>query len=303
MKTAHLLEQYEEAGAFFPVHQEDLQTVKGTAVPRKKANIRSDTGELLGVVGSKYKVIDYRDGVVLPALKALENSGLDLTDSSARVEFAENGGRMLSVISLPAHTTSFKLPSKNKKKREDDVSQLQMLLRSGHDAVYPVDVRPGAIRMACLNGMYNVDAIGRAGGKHTSRFDSLKLQSQIGGLLASFEKQAENWAYWSTVPVNDADAWHALQLYTWTKKEQIDRGLEVYTERGRVTKAVKLMDDFVNRDKVQIGATAWGLYNTMTFDATHSERPEGKVATSSDLRHGNVKRVVASDVWQDLLAA
>lgn len=297
MNTDHLLNAYEEAGAFFPVHQENINTESGIRIPKRKANMRSDTGAILGIVSDGYRVVDYREGVVLPALRALEDSGLDLTDSSVRVDFAKNGGRMLSVISLPAHEIVLETP------KGEDRSQLQMMIRSGHDAEYMVDVAPGAIRMACLNGMYDMTAIGIFKGKHTSGFNVGHLEAQVGGLLRSFESQAGNWQRWAKTPITDAHAWHAIQMYTWTKKESLNRGLEVYTERGRVTKAVKLMDVFNQRDKPTIGATAWGVYNTLTSDATHSERPEGKEATSSDLRHGNVRRVVTSDFWNNQLLA
>ena len=297
MKAAHIIEQFDNAGAFFGVRQESLTTESGIEIPNRVANIREDTGQVMGVVSTNYKVIPYEEGVVVPAANALADSGLDLTDANVNVQFAKNGGRMLGVVTLPNEKMFVDTP------RGRDEHQLQVLLRSGHDADFFVDFRPGAIRMACLNGQYNIASIGRFKGKHTSGFDPAILQQQARTMLGGFKQAGERWAQWADKDLNDDQAARILGIYTHQPKEVLNRGAKGIAEQRdkRMTKVVNLFDRFKDHEAKEIGHTAWGIYNTMTHDATHNTGAEGKEATSTILRHGNVNRTINHRYWTEQL--
>lgn len=297
MKPSNLIEQYEAAGAFFPVHQEKLVTETGRTVADKFANVRSDTNEVVGVVGKNYKLIPYREGVVVPAVEALERSGLDLTDANVSVKFGRSGGRMVSVITLPHHSLYVDTPNGR------DESQLQVLLRSGHDATFFVDFRPGAVRVACLNGMYLVNSIGQLKMKHTSGFNAVEFGANAETMLAAFKVQAENFSKWSRIEVTDERAYRVFGTYAHAKKDELNRGLADFREATRKGKRHKLMDRYLEHEKREIGATAWGVYNTLTFDASHSKPKDGEEATSFELRHDNVRRTLGARIWDTVLAA
>lgn len=288
-----IVDQFEKSGAFFNIIQEPIKTASGIAIPNKVANIREDNGAILGVVGKGYKVAPYKESIVLPAVDALEKSGLDLTGAQASVRFANSGGRMISVITLPNEKMFVDTPNGR------DEHSLQVLLRSGHDADFFVDFRPGAVRMACFNGNYAVDAIGALKMKHTSKFNPNLLHEQAKILLASFKTAGEKWGAWSRRPLEDDQAARVIGIYCREDKEVLNRGMKGVAEQKekRETKFTRLVDRYVDHEKREIGATAWGVYNTLTWDATHAPLAEGKEATSAVLRHANVARTIGDRYW------
>lgn len=288
-----IVDQFEKSGAFFNVIQEQIMTSSGTVISDKVVNIREDNGAILGVVGKGYKLAPYRESVVLPAVEALEASGLDLTDAKTTVKFAKNGGRMIGVITLPNEKMYVDTP------RGKDAHELQVLLRSGHDADFFVDFRPGAVRIACFNGTYSVDAIGALKMKHTSKFNPQLLHNQAKILLTSFKTAGEKWGEWSRRDLQDDQAARVIGIYCREDKEVLNRGMKGVEEQKakRETKFTRLVDRYVTHEKIEVGATAWGVYNTLTWDATHSPLSEGKEATSMVLRHANVNRVLADRYW------
>lgn len=297
MKAAHIIEEFDKAGAFFGVRQEKLTTEGGIVLDNKVANIREDTGEVLGVVSPNYKVIPYESGVVIPAANALAESGLNLDGAEVSVQFAKNGGRMLGVITLPEEKMFVDTPG------GQDEHQLQILLRSGHDADFFVDFRPGAIRMACLNGQYNIHSIGQFRGKHTSGFDAGLLQSEAKTMLTGFKEAGQRWSQWSQKDITKDQAARVLGIYCRQAKDSLNRGVKGIEEQRdkRMTKVVSLFDRYNDHEAKEIGETAWGVYNTMTWDATHSDLSEGKEATSAVLRHQNVNRVITNRYWTEQL--
>lgn len=290
MKATHIIEQFADRGAFFPVFQEPLVTASGRQVPDRVANVRGDTGEIMGIVSRGYKVIPYEEGVVVPAARALEESGLDLSGAEVDVKFAKGGGRMVGVITLP-----------NEKMLVNGTDEhlLQVLLRSGHDADFFVDFRPGAVRMACFNGNFIVDSIGAFKAKHTSGFAPELLREQARHLLGSFKQAGERWSEWSRRPLTDDQAARVLGIYCHVSKENLNRGAKGVEEQKekRETKLTRLFDRYVTRERKEIGATAFGVYNTMTWDATHGKLAEGKEATSMVLRHADVTRTINDRYW------
>lgn len=296
MTTMNIVQQFEQAGAFFPVIQEPLVTASGRKVEGRLANVREDTGQVLGVVSKGYKVVPYQT-IVEKAAESLVRAGLDVSEAHSRISFAKNGGRMLGVITLPNEKMYVDSPNGR------DEHALQVLLRSGHDADFFVDFRPGAVRIACFNGNYIVDQLGQLKSKHTKGFDPVILGDSATRLLGNFKEAGARWSEWSQRTLTDEQARRVIGIYSRQPKEILNLGAKGFLElkEKRETKYTKLVDRYMENEKREIGATAWGVYNTLTWDATHGKLKEGKEATSEVLRHANVTRTINDRFWREQL--
>ena len=84
----------------FPIATHELQTFQGASVPKSmsQAIVRTDTNEVLGVNGSKYKPIEH-DDVVNSILDAVSDANVS-QDYSLNVETFANGAKMRCIINF-----------------------------------------------------------------------------------------------------------------------------------------------------------------------------------------------------------
>ncbi len=115
-------------------------TTLHTAVPRALANVRSDTGHVLGLVGDGYRPLQNADALALCD---------DLVDSGSAhwivAGHTRGGARVHAVMRLDREITIGDAQG-------EDVLPL-LVLRNGHDGGLAVTVSVAPFRLACLNGM------------------------------------------------------------------------------------------------------------------------------------------------------
>jgi phage/plasmid-like protein (TIGR03299 family) len=133
--TAH--EAIEAAGLNYEVALRPLVTTDGTPVPMRKAVIRTDSGEALGVVGNAYVPVQNRhafaflDGVV--------------ADGGLRYHTAGALGRGERIWLLA------KLPETIRVRDTDDIVEKFLLLSNTHDGSTALRVFMTPIRVVCQN--------------------------------------------------------------------------------------------------------------------------------------------------------
>ena len=115
----------------FEVKEKQLSYVhpnKGLIVDNNRRLLyREDTGDVLNVVKSKYKVTQFRD-----SFKAVENilvnSDLNLAGLKRELDESHNGARAYQVYTLPRHGINL---------GNSDVSVLQLYAYTSHDGTWP----------------------------------------------------------------------------------------------------------------------------------------------------------------------
>ena len=111
--------------------------VIGTQVPNQAAVVREEDGKILGVVGSRYHIIQNRD--CFGFTDELIGSGQAVYHTAA----ALRGGKVLFL--------TMKLPSDLK--IGDDRIEKYILLTSSHDGTYSLQLRWTPVRVVCANTM------------------------------------------------------------------------------------------------------------------------------------------------------
>ncbi len=125
-----------ESGLDFPVEKQELVTVKGLKVHTKVATVRTDTNEVLAVVGDGYEVVQnveafsFLDSLLMDGVMKYESAG------------ALHGGQKIWVLA--------KMPSVDTIADGDDVLRY-LLWVSGHNGLVKINCFPTSVRVVCQN--------------------------------------------------------------------------------------------------------------------------------------------------------
>jgi phage/plasmid-like protein (TIGR03299 family) len=134
---ATALEAIEAAGLSYQAELKELRTVEGRSVPQRRAVVRSDTGDVLGVVGKSY----------VPVQNSQAFSFLDavVADGGLRYHTAGALGKGERVWMLA------KLPGQIRIKGGDDVVDKFLLLSNSHNGTAALRIQYTPIRVVCSN--------------------------------------------------------------------------------------------------------------------------------------------------------
>ena len=147
---ATALEAIQAASLDYDVALADLATDSGIAVPSKKAVLRTDTNDVLGVVGNNYAPVQNRQAFAF--LDAI------VADGSLRYHTcgALRKGEKIWLLA--------KLPGQIRVRFSDDISEKYLLLHNSHDGSSALRVFYTAIRVVCANTLSMADREGRGEG-------------------------------------------------------------------------------------------------------------------------------------------
>jgi phage/plasmid-like protein (TIGR03299 family) len=157
-------------------------TPKGhrVTVPGFTANVRTDTEEVVGVVGDRYKVVQNVDALG-PIGNALSATGEALIESA----WSLRGGRSMGA--------TFRIPSLDFEVPGDAGGAIQMFLmiQNSHDGNSSITGHAGPVRLACLNmiSLYERSAVSKFKIRHTAGA-SVKLDDarNLLGLVARYRE-------------------------------------------------------------------------------------------------------------------
>ena len=138
------------AGLDYEVRLAEMTTADGISIPSRKAVVRSDTDEVLGVVGSSYVPVQNREAFAF----------LDAVVADGALRYHTAGslrkGEKLWLLA--------RLPGQIRVRSCEDVSQKYLLLTNSHDGSAALRVFFTSIRCVCANTLAMADREGRGEG-------------------------------------------------------------------------------------------------------------------------------------------
>ena len=251
---------------------------------KRKVLYRTDTNEVLNVVGQRYKIAQYRDAWKA-AERILIQSGLDLTGLERRMAESHNGARAYVVFTLPAYTIHL---------GSGDESVLQIAVYTSFDGSWCFWLEVGAVRMLCLNTQVMIDGFSLYKSKHTPSLNIDHAVRKIGTVLETYNKEAERWRRWGENQVTDMSAF--LTFAKAANCRYVSGGGAAYSinelmEEPEVYRNRSLMymwSQYVTDERKHLGNTQWAVYNTLTHWATHA--PAGKKNAAGNIEAIKVRR-------------
>lgn len=246
------------------VSLEEIQTMTGVKCENHFATVRQDTGAVLGVVSTKYKLVQNRQAFSF--LDSLIESGEMKYESAG----ALRGGRIVWVLG--------RMPSDDQI-AEGDVSRRYVLFSTSHDGTAAIHAIPTSTRVVCANTLRV--ALGSSKGiRHTGdvrgKLDvARRYLSQFDEGFTLFRDKARSLAERRFTP--EQSRAYIQELFPEVKETGRSRTL-------RETKVNQVRRNYVNprQNIASIKGTWWALLNSVTELVDHAPNRSRRGQPSRD---------------------
>jgi predicted heme/steroid binding protein len=200
--------------------------------------IRTDTNEMIGIVGGRYKVVDHK--------RSIEQTGEAISRFSPNYSVSHNveGGRVF---------TKFKLEDLRAfDGNQNEQAYIAVNLYNSYDRSISQVVSFSVWRMVCSNGMYGFANEFRERKLHTQSLNIAKMTEHLESSIESYLKKYENFQQ-QLVGKKIIKA----EILEKTLGERLVKNAR---DNYRVEKAITGVDD------------AWTQYNAFTRTITHNDK-------------------------------
>lgn len=243
-------EALESAGLGWTVEQQPMTLPDGSEVPNHVANVRSDTGTVVGVVGTGY----------VPTQNATAFSFMDaLQGNEVRYDVAGSlqGGRKVFLVARLDRDVMIGGD-------EDERIEPYIVLANGHDGSLALSVFITPIRVVCMNtlrwalsGSRNVWKA-----RHTRNVEGRidEARRTLGMATTYFDRLQEVGDKLIATPMSEYRAIKHLQTLFPVREDDTDRKKQNAIERqGAVMSILRNADNLAN-----VRDTAWGFAQAVT---------------------------------------
>jgi hypothetical protein len=293
----------------FKAEIRDLYDANGNRVDADKGRgvYRSDTGELLSIVGRNHKIIDHMD-VVMPVLDSFEAQGYQVMEREPDLHSLYDlkgkkgvfvtastsaDGAMMRTDIICGDFVEPK-PSMRQYRHTDgrDTMFHRVTLLNSHDGSTAVHCNTSYLRLVCLNGMVRADWTASARAKHTSGVQIEALRAKIANAARMMASDADMFSHYASTKVSVEQATEFFER-TIAKLAPGSVGKSPFSE----SLVAQLVENFKREDQ-----TAWGLWNAMTQWSTHGPRRESAGSLTTTLaRESRVALAMRTKEWEAIL--
>lgn len=257
-------EAIEAAGLDYLAELRGVQTVDGITISNRKAVVRSDSGDVLGVVGNSY----------VPVQNHQAFGFLDAVVADGRLRYHTAGalGKGERVWMLA------KLPDDIRVKGSDDITEKFLLLSNSHDGSSALRCFFSPVRVVCSNTLSIAERNGRGQGisiVHKGDLAAKVRQAQeVLGLAKRFydDVQAQINRLASHYPSPRQLEEFFKQVYPDSPDGESSRTRNVRQEM------LRLFEHGIGHDMPEIRHTTWTALNAVTEYVDHHRSTRGKTA-------------------------
>lgn len=260
-------------------------------VPRslRTALIRTDTNEILGTHGSKYKPVLHDDVVnsMMDAIKAANISN----DYEVDIKTYDNGAKMRGVITFPNVLIEPQV---------GDYIRYRIPFFNSYDASWAFMYSAEGDRLWCSNGCSHPQMVTVGKVKHTTNINIEGAAAKITAATEAFHGSEDQWRTYAKIKVSDEQA-TAMIRATLCKYNKSVTGVEDKINEVQYATLMRAWDD----EKRKLGMNLWALYNACTWWASHPDvtRTRSHPDVISRQRSVDVARMMQHKQWKELEAA
>lgn len=256
----------------FPVEMQPVFDMYGNEINGQQCVMRTDTNQVMGVHGSRYKAVSH-DDVVNSILDGVTQADLS-SDYTVDVEVLEDGRKLRGHILFNDLTVE---PAVG------DYTKFKVDFFNSYDASWSFSQQASGLRLWCLNGCTTPDAVAKSRYKHTASINVEGSANKMINGLQHFMSRKEVWQSWMAMPLADAQVENFLKktvAKAFTRQQQISK-----TNEKQLENLLGIWAD----ESSNLGRNKWALYNTLTYWATHT----GELRTPHTARY-NREAAIAS---------
>ncbi len=239
----------------FKVREEAVQSASGLVIPNRRAIIREDNDEVIGEVGSNYKILTHSEALD-PILNDLSKKKVK---TFQRVALVDNGARMYANVYFPEQEINLPTARSGKDTCWPGITVINSL-----DGTLKFSLEATIYRLACTNGMRIPTAIASFKTTHSKNKSYSDLIDEI---LAK---------------VSDADRFTILNRWAGqhiSQEKMVAMAEKIVGNKKSLFPAryLPLVREEIETESKNGLTTVWGLYNA--FNSTiehHIIREKGK---------------------------
>lgn len=265
----------------FPVETQQVFDQFGNAIPDTTCVMRTDNNTVLGVHGSRYKMVR-NETIIQSVIDSITEANIS-RDYDLKIITAEGGRKMRGEILFRDLTVEPKV---------GDYVHFRVSFFNSYDASWSFQANAEGLRLFCLNGCTRPEATTRNKFKHTQSINVEGTANKIANGLQTFMESPDLWRNWMGVFVSQD---MAEQFFKHTLAKQFTRQSDLKTNEKQLESLLAIWDDEVR----QLGSNKWALYNAMTYWASHTgslKNPE--VARRN--REDAIARTMLSNHWTNI---
>ncbi len=249
------------------------QVTGGTATTFDKvATVRTDTHEVLGIVGKDYQVVQNQE-LAYMAERISGSAGLKI-DTAGELR---NGARVWLSIKAP----SFNVGTK------DDEIKPYLLLTNGHDGLFSLSGTPTSVRTWCENTLNMALRSGRRENMCISIRHKGDMNEKMEGLmdtLSQFYARSDNFqkqaSYMAGTKINDSqqlnDYFRAIYNETIQKLPDTVQDSKDQRTMNKFHSTMMKWYDVYDTESAHLGSNMWVAFNAVTNYLDHSTSFRGK---------------------------
>lgn len=237
----------------FPVESQPVFDRFGNAIQGSQAVVRTDTNEVLGVHGSRYRILSH-DDVVNSLMDAAREANI-ASDYQLKTSIADGGRKLRGEILFKDLVVE---PAVG------DFVQFRISFFNSYDASWSFSQAADGLRLWCLNGCTTPIGTGRTMFKHTQSVSVEGSASKIITGAQTFMENRELWQSWMTTTVTDRMA--EVFFKQTIAKAPTRQTLKFKTNEKQLENLLGIWA----KEKGELGSNKWALYNAMTYWASHT---------------------------------
>jgi len=260
------------SGWFFPVDEAPLRATVihngakiDVPVPRKKALVAADSGEIVGIVGDAYKVFTNREAVDL-----CQKFCLDAFPDTTASEWAfvdGHGPGTRSWAALDIHHKAHAMNLLDIPGGPSEVYTPYVRITNSYNGTRALRIDVGFLRKHCGNGVIFEQQAATLSVPHTRQgIRTLKVARPFVGMTALREKFANALASVRAVALTPDQALQLVHLVIgWPKLPETPKAWEEIDQTKLDADLESRLDGYFR----EMGANAFAAFNTMTDIASH----------------------------------
>ena len=237
----------------FPVETQEAYDIYGNQIDGTKVVMRTDTKEVLGVHGSRYRILSH-DDVVNSTMDALKEA--DLSDDYELTTTVIDGGRKLRGEILFNNITV--------EPAVGDIVKYRISFFNSYDATWSFSQAADGLRLWCLNGCTSPVGTARSRYKHTQSINVEGSAIKMVNGIDAFMNSKDQWVEWMKTNVSNEMAEYFFK-HTLAKAPSRQKLVHKSNER-QLENLLGIWDN----ERASLGNNKWALYNAMTYWASHT---------------------------------
>lgn len=267
----------------FPIEEQPVFDSMGNTIPGHKAIVRTDSNEVLGLHGSRYKAVTH-DDCVNSLIDSVKSAGIS-DDWDLKVECLESGRKMRGEILFNDLTVEPQV---------GDYVKFKVDFFNSYDGSWSFSQTASGLRLWCLNGCTTADAVARSKYKHTSQLNVDGSAAKIAIGIDHFMNRKDEWQRFMQVKLDHE------QVETFFKKTVARAPTRQLMASKTNEKQLENLLGIWRNEVSQLGQNKWALYNCLTYWATHTDEMRSP-HTARYNRETAIAAAMKTKLWEEMV--